>query len=145
MERTIAQREGDVQNIFLGVMAYMLTYYYSGLPLQPFEVDLRRMHQAMMECGQNLSIAFIEVRGQCLENLMGRGTGNPTDLTGSWLGDPDQLIADTRVQKQRKCEIQVYVCRQYLAYHFEDLQLALRMSDKLGPIFGSPNGTGVFV
>lgn len=126
-------------------MVYLLTYYYSGLPLPPFEMDLRRMHQAMTDYGQSLSVQFIRVRGQYVENLMGRGSGNPTDLRGSWLDDPDRLIYNARNSQQRKCELQVYVCRQYLSYHFEDLELALRMTAKLGPIFRGKNGPGPFI
>jgi len=138
------QREGDVNSLMIGFLVYIYCYYYCGLPLWPMYLDMMKMMQVLMDYGQVLGVSLLQIRGQLVQNLMGKGYGNPTDLKGDLL-DPDTQMIKWKEQKQEKGILLFYVSRQYLAYYFEDLELAEKMTYKLPRYWRGGGGPGLFL
>jgi predicted ATPase len=128
-----AMQNGDVAYTFYLIVGYSDMYYHSGLRLDPLEQDMKRYMEVLDDYGQVYFLNIYRPHVQLVLNLMGK-SDNPLVLTGSVMNEEECRVAWKKTRNVQ-AEQSLYVCRMFLAYYFDDLPTAEKMSSKLaGPM-----------
>jgi tetratricopeptide (TPR) repeat protein len=128
-----AMENGDVAYTFYLIVGYTDIYFQTGLRLDPLEQDNKRYMEVLDDYGQGYFLTIYRPCVQLVLNLMGK-SDNPLVLTGAAMNEEECLVA-WRKTKNVQAEQRFYVCRMFLAYYFDDLPTAEKMSSKLvGPM-----------
>jgi len=127
---------GDTEYALYCANIYLQLYFYTGLPLQPYERDLNDFCMKMDEYKQEATLHVTLPYWQCALNLMGRAEKDPTELTGEVMDQAEYLETSEESNDERAKQI-VLSLRLQLGYYFGDLDLAQNMSKKLWKDFES--------
>eukprot|EP00797_Seminavis_robusta_P008349 Sro158_g071560.1 Transcriptional regulator (670) ;mRNA; r:43627-45636 len=135
-------KNADVSYMFFNCFIYCLMYYYCGLSLEPIETDYKRFEETLSDYGQEMFLAIMRCRMQQIQNLRGKGSRKPTDLTGDVM-DQDKCIAEWKKIGHGRALFTAYLCRLELACYFDDTHIAEEMSKLLPAIV--KEGPGVWL
>eukprot|EP00978_Attheya_sp_CCMP212_P048515 scaffold532450_cov102-Attheya_sp.AAC.1 len=125
----VGMEAGDTEYALYCANIYLQLYFYTGLPLAPFERDLRDFCGKMDEYNQAHTLFCTLPYWQGVLNLMGNSK-NPTELTGEVMNQSEFLQKCEETNDERGKQI-VWSVRLQLAYYFGDMDLAWDMAKRL--------------
>jgi hypothetical protein len=112
----------------------------SGLRLSALMVDSQKLDEVLTAYGQYFFLTILRCRMQFLENLMGNSAnGRRTDLTGRFM-DQNKCAEEWERTSNFRAPFTMYLCRLYLAFYFDDDDLAEDMSSRLPQIIAEGPG-----
>lgn len=124
---TSAMKEGDPFTAFMTIDAYFTLSFCSSLDLRPLLRDIEEFSAQMLQYGQKMIFLQILPIWQCVLNLSGNSSTNPTDVTkGEAMDRMFDLDTDAAVSKT--C---CWAFSMQIAVYMGDMELAARMSSNL--------------
>jgi predicted ATPase len=127
----MALDNGAIEDLFFAITGYSIIYYICGLKLDPIQKDMKRFAEVLEDYGQTYFLALYQPQKQLILNLMGL-SDDPTTLTGEGMNQEEYFQMCTKTRNQRALQ-HFHLVRMFLAYFFEDLQLAEIMASRLSP------------
>jgi len=125
----MASEIGKMQNLFLATMGYFILYFHCKLQLGPLEKDMRQFGDMLQDYSQTYFFSIFQPQLQFFLNLMGQNA-DPTVLTGEVMDQEDYLRMLSKGRNDRGRHL-FHRNRMFLAYIFDDIELAEDMASKL--------------
>jgi predicted ATPase len=127
----MALDNGAIEDLYFAITSYSIIYYICGLQLDPIQKDMKRFAEVLEDYGQTYFLALYQPQKQLILNLMGQ-SDDPTTLTGEGMNQEEFFQMCTETRNQRALQ-HFHLIRMFLAYFFDDLQLADSMASELSP------------
>jgi hypothetical protein len=127
----MALKNGAIEDLFFAIQGYSIIYYICGLQLDPIQKDMKRFAEVLEDYNQTYFLALYQPQKQFILNLMGQ-SDDPMTLTGEGMNQEEYFQMCTKTRNQRALQ-HFHLVRMFLAYFFDDLQLADRMASGLSP------------
>jgi hypothetical protein len=124
---------GKIENVLWDTGTYLVTYYCTGLPLEPLSRDISKYAKLMLDYGHLMNLGNQVPFFQMVANLMGRSE-DPLVLTGEYM-DQEEKLAEWKRTDHQFVACFYYLFRMMLAYIFGDFELAGVMGGKMGNLY----------
>ena len=138
-----AMDAGEIKNASWCATGYLALYLCSGLPLGPLLHDTAKYRQEMLDYNQILTYQILAPYQQCFANLMGM-SASPVILEGEYI-HLESFLSDVHEYLNSHALSSVYKCRLHLAYHFDDLDIAYKVSNILRGQVLEAEGPSIFL
>jgi predicted ATPase len=120
---------GSIEYVFSDTVTYLRIYFCCGLSLKPLQSDIQTFVDLLRDYGNMLYYENHIPFFQMISNLM--GTSNQTfELSGEFMNQNDSIRQWSKSGNEMALQ-QIYFHRMMLAYFFNDLELAGKMSQKM--------------
>lgn len=124
-------KAGACEELFFSCFCYAILYFSCGLHLRPLQEDIRETMEMLTDYSQHFHFSILQPLAQLVLNLRGENA-NPLILTGEYM-DQDDCVSEWTGLGHERALNQCHYSRMYLAYMFNDYDLAGAVSEKLMP------------